>query len=336
MTTTIQRSVWLSCALLAAALLATANRVAAQSYTLIRPVSATATANPADAPKTIDDNPNECSIPTVWSPLPPGSDDRGCGLSAPLPCTDPCYPIDFDLGAVKPSVVGFQESAGRFLGNRFHAFVSTDGLNFGHVSSGTLAGKCDLCDFCSSGQHFFSARPVRFFRILVESDCLAGGRGGVLADFLALLPANFPLTLGITQVQIFPSGAEKVQVQGAFTLDAASDNINPPGETVALSINRSDSSQAYPTSYVAITNGFESTSDGWSLSSSGRSQSGVQAFNIKRTADPRQFTFHLTDTQAMVSQANHSLVTVKLRIGNDEGQANVGLRQQSNGNWIYP
>lgn len=144
--------------------------------------------------------------------------------------------------------------------------------------------------------------------------------------------------LAISQVQIKPSGAEKVQVQGTFTLPAGG-SIDPATERVLLSVFRSDGVRAYPTpsfAYTGIVGGFSPTSNGWALNQLGRDQSHAQSFGIERTADPLAFTFSLVDTQSSVDQASYDQITVLLEIGDDSAIAGVAMRQQSSGNWVFP
>lgn len=146
------------------------NLTLAQTYTIVTPVSATAEVNNADAPNTIDDNPNECNAPTYWQAA---QDPQAC--------------ITFDLGTVLSNVAGFQESADPFPGNPFTAFVSTDGVNFdGQVASGTLASTWPPPIECVVGQHFFPVPAnVRFIKLCVQRTDDTGF--GELVDFRALV-----------------------------------------------------------------------------------------------------------------------------------------------------
>ena len=135
--------------------------VLAQAFTILTPISATAEVNPDDAPKTIDNNPDEMLAPTYW--LAQGESE--------------C--IKFDMGIVVEGVVGFRETSAYFPGNPFLAFVSTDDISYELVVSDNLTQG----DF---GIHLFEAKNVRFFYICVQE---TGSQGfGELADFRALLP----------------------------------------------------------------------------------------------------------------------------------------------------
>lgn len=151
-------------------------------------------------------------------------------------------------------------------------------------------------------------------------------------------PTAFPLTTGITSLQLKPSGAEKVQIDLDVTLDAASDGINPPGETVSLRLFNADGSQFYPTAFGDLVNGFVATTSGWSITDAAKTATGIQAFNINRTADPRTFTIHYVDTRTgLVQDPLYRSVSAKLTIGNDEGSsAAIAPRQQDNGDWVFP
>ncbi len=151
-------------------------------------------------------------------------------------------------------------------------------------------------------------------------------------------PTAFPLAAGITSLQLKPSGAEKVQIDLDVTLDAASDGINPPGETVSLQLFNADGSKFYPTAFGDLVNGFVATTGGWSISDAAKTATGIQAFNINRTADPLRFTIHYVDTRTgLVQDPLYRSVSAKLTIGNDAGSsAVVAPRQQNNGDWVFP
>lgn len=132
----------------------------AEGYILITPVDATAGVNDADAPKTIDENPNEFSLPTFWQAA---GDPEAC--------------IAFDLGETM-KVVGFRETSGPFPSNPFTAFASTDGMDFTQVASGSLTQ-------LAFGTHFFSGVNVRFMALCLQRTNATGY--GELADFRALV-----------------------------------------------------------------------------------------------------------------------------------------------------
>ncbi len=153
-------------------------------------------------------------------------------------------------------------------------------------------------------------------------------------------PSYFrPLSLALSQVQLKPTAAEKVQMQGTFTLDAASDGINPVSEPVSLELRKPDGTRVYPTAtnpYGAIT-GFDVTTTGWAINASERSRTGIQSLNIVTTADPRTFTVQLVDVKTGLGVDDYSHLTAVLTIGNDQGSVAVTLRQQtSGGGWVFP
>ena len=152
-------------------------------------------------------------------------------------------------------------------------------------------------------------------------------------------PSFRPLTLALTQVQLKPTAAEKVQMQGSFTLDAASDGINPGSEPVPLELRKPDGTRVYPTTtnpYGVIT-GFDVTTTGWAINASERSRTGIQSLNILTTADPRTFTVQLVDVKTGLGVDDYSHLTAVLTIGNDQGSVAVTLRQQtSGGGWVFP
>ncbi len=173
-------------------------------------------------------------------------------------------------------------------------------------------------------------------RVAYTSDA-AGNFDIYLFEFQVQV-AGFPLSLAITSLQLKPSGAEKVQLDLDVTLDAASDGIDPPGETVSLELFKADGTRFYPTAFVDLVNGFIVTSCGWSISDEAKSATGIQAFNINRTADPRTFTIHLVDTRTgLVQDPLYQSVSARLTIGNDGGSSSaIAPRQQSNGDWVFP
>jgi len=168
-------TVLVCCMMSLIAIVGLANLASAETFTLIVPVSATADINNADAPNTIDDNPNEFTNPTYWQAA-----------------TDPPYgdgeDITFDLGQVM-QVVGFRETSGPFPGNPFLAYVSTDGENFTQVVSGNLTQD-------EFGVHLFETPgDVRYFRLFLERTDATGY--GELADFRALAPAEISVNIDI-------------------------------------------------------------------------------------------------------------------------------------------
>jgi len=153
------------------AIVGLANPASAETLTLIVPVRVTAEVNNADAPKTIDDNPNEfTALTTYWQAA-----------------LDPEACITFGLGQVI-QVVGFRETSGPFPGNPFTAFVSTDGVNFAQIASGTLTQ-------FAFGEHFFTPMDVQFFKLCVQRTDATGY--GELADFRGLVPAEISVEIDI-------------------------------------------------------------------------------------------------------------------------------------------
>ena len=128
----------------------------AVGYTVITPVSATATVNDADAPKTIDTNLN-----TYWQAA---GDPEAC--------------ITFDLGLVT-HVIGIRESSGPFPSNPFTAFGSSDGGSYASLTSGNLTQ-------FALGQHLFATVDIRFIRLCIQRTDATGF--GELADFRVLGP----------------------------------------------------------------------------------------------------------------------------------------------------
>jgi hypothetical protein len=143
----------------------------------------------------------------------------------------------------------------------------------------------------------------------------------------------FPATLFLSRMQLRASSSanEKVQVQGSFTLDPASDGINPEIELVSLSLT-SVGTTFY--SKEISPGGFSPRTGGWSLNDSGRAQTGIQSFEIDATSGG----FTITDTKAAIGSRDYSNVTVDLRVGNDQGTATTPLVQTpaGSGNWSGP
>lgn len=191
------------CALLLVAIAGSTNPVLAQTFTLITPVSAVAEVNSADAPNTIDDNPNEfTALVTYWQAA---GDPEAC--------------ITFDLGQVR-QVGGIRETSGPFPGNPFTLFVSTDGVNFGQVTSGTLTQN-------AFGEHFFTLTSARFIKMCVQRTDATGF--GELADFRALAsevltvdidikPGSFPNSINLKS-KIISVAILSSQIFDATTVD---------------------------------------------------------------------------------------------------------------------
>lgn len=138
-------------------------------------------------------------------------------------------------------------------------------------------------------------------------------------------PSVYPLTMAISQLQIRASGAtEKVQAQGSFQLAGASDGINPATQPVSLRLS-TPGGQFYPPvgGNLMPINGFDVTPTGWAISAAERQRTGLQSFVIDRTATG--YTFSLVDTRVALPTLDYSSVRIELVIGNDAGNATVGL-----------
>ncbi len=145
----------------------TVDSVFAQSVVPLKPVSATAQVNNADAPKTLDDNPNEFSVPTYW---------QAAG-------TNPC--ITFDLGQAR-QIVGFRETAGPFPPNSFTFSIAMHPEHFTQIASGLLTQN-------AFGNHFFAPTNARYLQLCIAQNSVNGY--GELADFRALIPGAGPKTI---------------------------------------------------------------------------------------------------------------------------------------------
>jgi hypothetical protein len=272
-----------------AAILGTPNHVLAQTFTLITPVSATAEVNNADAPNTIDNNPNEfTALTTIW---------QAAG-------ENPC--ITFDLGGII-RVAGFRETSGPFPANPFTAFVSTDGVNFTIVFSGTLTQ-------FAFGEHFFTPRDARFFKLCVQRTDATGF--GELADFRALAPAAVGFTMALTakvEIQFGPLANDDVfEVKAPFTLGAGSDGIAPLTEAVSFQVG-TFSTTILASSFTQDTKGrfkFEGVINGVFLEA------------VIRPLNAGSFEFK-AEGQGVDLTGTVNPVNVGLTIGNDNGTTTV-------------
>ena len=235
-----------------------------------------------------------------------------------------------DLGALGGNVShAFAINAlGQVVGN---SFLDASGTTHAFLwASGTMQ------DLGTLGGNFSTARGINAAGKVIGFSLPASG-----AEHAVLWTTSSfrPLTLALTQVQLKPTAAEKVQMQGSFRLDAASDGINPASEPVSLELRKPDGTRVYPTAtnpYGAIT-GFDVTTTGWPINASERSRTGIQSLNIVTTADPRTFTVQLVDVKTGLGVDDYSHLTAVLTIGNDQGSVAVTLRQQtSGGGWVFP
>lgn len=126
---------------------------------------------------------------------------------------------------------------------------------------------------------------------------------------------------------------ELVKVQGEFLLGPASAGIDPATEPVALRLLVPPGDRVYPagTDFMPVT-GFVPTAVGWTLSSAEKTRTGLQAFDITRTADPGRFTFNLVDTRTPLAAGNYGVVWVELTIGDDAGETDEALVEK-NSTW---
>jgi hypothetical protein len=124
-----------------------------------------------------------------------------------------------------------------------------------------------------------------------------------------------------------------VRVQGEFLISPASAGIDPATEPVALRLLVPPGDRVYPpgTDFMAVT-GFVPTADGWALSDAEKTRTGLQAFDIKRTAVPGRFTFNFVDTRTPLAAGSYGVVWVELTIGDDAGEADEALVER-NGTW---
>lgn len=124
-----------------------------------------------------------------------------------------------------------------------------------------------------------------------------------------------------------------VKVQGQFLLGPASDGIDPATQPVSLRLLVPPGERVYPsaTDFMPIT-GFVPTADGWALSSTEKTRTGLQAFDITRTDEPGRFAFNLVDTQTPLAPRDYGLVWVELTIGDDSGEAARALAER-NATW---
>jgi len=149
-------------------------------------------------------------------------------------------------------------------------------------------------------------------------------------------PISYPMNINVTQMEVFTQGAKKVQVQGDFSLDSASPGIDPAADGVALRLKLQGGNQFYPapaSDFMPVT--MEETLTGWTISESEKKRTGIQDFEVLKTADPRKFTFKLVDTKTGITAQDYSNITVSLVIGNNEGEVNLTLTG-SKGKYKYP
>ena len=117
-----------------------------------------------------------------------------------------------------------------------------------------------------------------------------------------------------------------VRVEGQFLLGPASNGIDPATQPVALRLLVPPGDRVYPagTDFMPVT-GFVGTADGWAISRAEKRRTGLQAFAIRRTADPGRYTFHLVDWRTHLADRDYGVVWVELTIGDDAGEADEAL-----------
>jgi hypothetical protein len=128
-------------------------------------------------------------------------------------------------------------------------------------------------------------------------------------------------------------GSGELYVQGEFVLGPASDGIDPASQPVTLRLLVLPGDRVYPPAadFMPIT-GFVPTLRGWRLSTAEQQRTGLQAFDIGRTADPRRFTFEVVDKRNPLAARNYGVVLVVLSIGDDSGEATRALIERR-GTW---
>lgn len=146
-------------------------------------------------------------------------------------------------------------------------------------------------------------------------------------------PRIFAITLTTTRCDLFPNAAEKIHVEGTLALDAGSDGIDPAAEGVELRLFKPDGTRVYPVGIDTMPITFAPAANGWEITAGEKNRTGIQAFTITGTADPRQFGFKLVDTRSGLQASDYSNVRLKLDIGNDSGSVAMNLVQSSNGLW---
>jgi hypothetical protein len=138
--------------------------------------------------------------------------------------------------------------------------------------------------------------------------------------------------LTLTQVQLFPKGAEKVPVAGQLALDPASDGIDPAADGVTLRLFGPTGARIWPVSTDFNPVFLAPTIDGWAITAAEQARTGIQSLYLIRTGDPGRFDFGLVDTATGLPAADYSRVRLTMKLGNDLGAVEAPLVQR-NGNW---
>jgi hypothetical protein len=146
-----------------------------------------------------------------------------------------------------------------------------------------------------------------------------------------------PIDLELTQVQIFPKGADKVQIQGTLTLNESSDGIDPISDGINLRLflqtGLPGSGKFYPSKNNIMPVLLQETTDGWTITSSEKARTGIQDLTIKKTNDPRIFSFILVDTKSALVTEDYRNIIVEVSSGNDAGVIEIALTE-NNGKYM--
>ncbi len=161
----------------------------------------------------------------------------------------------------------------------------------------------------------------------------SGGHGyydvAVDASVVVTSPSA-PITLTVAQLQVFPAGAEKVQLRGELTLAEDSDGIAPDAEGIEVRLT-TPTGPLYPQSYE-LPVGLASGSAGWGLCAAERDRTALQTLRLDSTSDPRVYSFVLVDTQSGILPGDYSKVSLEIAIGNDTGSIDLTL-SETNGRY---
>ena len=142
-----------------------------------------------------------------------------------------------------------------------------------------------------------------------------------------------PLTVMLTQVQIFLQGAKKVQLDGKFTLAADSDGIDPASDGISVRLfvpgTLPGSGQFYPQDTTIMPVMLRQSGRGWTITQPEKKRTGIREMEVQRTNIPNTLTFKLVDTKAGIAIQDYQNIVIQISSGNDAGMVGVSLLEKN-------
>lgn len=146
---------------------------------------------------------------------------------------------------------------------------------------------------------------------------------------VAVGSGSAPIAVTVSQVQLFPNGAEKILLQGELTLPANS-GFDPKTDGLAVRVYLPNGGQVYPTAAADVMPvSLDPTADGWAISGPEKTRAGIESLMVQSTDAPNVLSFKLVDTQFGLTAQDYSNITVEVVSGCYRGSVDVQLAENN-------